>query len=84
MAVVPILKGDGQVIRAIRDRLIQQADNGLLHVDFCDLAQQSLNYEQYTDKLRKTPGDGLKYLGIAICGPHKKVNSLTGSIGLLQ
>ena len=83
-AVVPILKGDDKLIRAIRDQLIQQADDGLFHVDFCDLAQQSRDYEHYTDKLRVTPGDGLNYLGIAICGPDKKVNSLTGSIGLLR
>ena len=83
-AVVPILKGDGTLIRAIRDKLVRQADDGLFHVDFCDLAQRCHDYDQYTLTLRSTPGEDLNYLGIAICGPAKKVNALTGSLGLLR
>ena len=33
---------------------------------------------------QKADGEAISYLGICLCGPQKKVNSLTGSIGLLR
>jgi hypothetical protein len=83
-AVVPVLKGDGARIRALRERLIHMACDDLYFVDFCDVAQKSVSYEEYLDRLRQVPADRLAYLGIAICGPDKQVNALTGNIGLLR
>ena len=83
-AVVPVLKGNDTLIRALRDKLLQMESEALFFVDFCDVAQQCVDYEDYLDKLRRTPDAELAYLGIAICGPDKAVNSLTGSIGLLR
>ena len=82
--VIPVLKGDRIRIRFLRDRLLQMDRDDLFHVDFCDVAQQSVDYGDYTAKLQQTASDDLNYLGIAICGPDKAVNALTGSIGLLR
>jgi hypothetical protein len=81
---VPVLKGDAQRIRGLRDRLVNLGNGDLFFVDFCDLAQQSRDYGHYATQMRKTPSDGLNYLGIAICGPDKVVTSLTGNLGLLR
>ena len=83
-AVVPVLKGNNDLIGNIRHKLIQMECDELFYVDFCDVAQKSVDYADYINELRKTPADDLAYLGIAICGPDKKVNSLTGSLGLLR
>ena len=42
------------------------------------------NYEEYISKISEVTAKGLKYDGIAIYGDKKKVNKLTGSIGLLR
>lgn len=81
---IPILKGEREAIAAMRDRLLGMADRDLYYVDFCDVAQRSRDYGHYTDRMQKTPGDRLTYLGIAICGPEKTVNSLTGNAPLLR
>ena len=79
---IPVLKGDEERIRSMRDGLLQMRDEDLFFVDFCDVAQQSRDYEQYANTLKQTASDELKYLGIAIYGPKKKVNSLTGNAAL--
>ena len=83
-AVVPILKGDSDLIANIRRKLIRMEGDELYSVDFCDVAQKCVDYEDYLEELGRTPADDLAYLGIAICGSDKKVNSLTGSLGLLR
>lgn len=81
---VPVLKGDAERIRSLRDRLVNLDNGDLFFVDFCDVAQQSKDYGHYASRLRQTPADRLSYLGIAICGPDKAVTSLTGNLGLLR
>jgi hypothetical protein len=81
---IPVLKGDAQRIRLLRDRLEELANGKLFFVDFCDIAQRSKDYGHYASRLQQTPADGLNYLGIAICGPDRTVNSLTGNMGLLR
>lgn len=53
-------------------------------VDFNNIAQRSLDYEDYGRLLAATEGEALTYLGVCLYGPQKKVNSLTGNIGLLR
>jgi len=83
-ANIPILRGDAEIIRALKTRLSQNGHGELYYVDFCDVAQKCKDYADYTALLAATPADELNYLGIAICGPDKQVNSLTGSLGLLR
>ena len=80
---IPLLKGNSELIRSLRNTL---ADNGgdIFFVDFCDVAQQSKSYDEYSATLQERSGEELSYLGLAICGPTKKVKKLTGNIGLLR
>jgi len=81
---VMILRGDGECIRSLRQRLLQRDTADLFFVDFCDVAQQSKHYDDYRSRMEATPAGDLQYLGLAIYGPERQVNSLTGGIGLLR
>ncbi len=81
---IPLLKGESDSIRAIRNKLLTANTDDIFFVDFCDLAQQSKNYEEYRAKLQQSSSAQLTYLGIAIYGPSEKVRKLTGNIGLLR
>lgn len=81
---VPILKGDGERIRAIREKLYEPDFSDLTVVDFSDLAQSCRTYDEFIGKMRVTPESDLRYFGIAICGDKKKVNRLTGNMPLLR
>lgn len=48
------------------------------------LAQGCRAYDEFIDKMGQTPERDLRYLGVALCGPKKKVNQLTGSMPLLR
>ncbi len=81
---VPILRGSPEDIRQIREKLYQPDFQDLTAVDFSDLAQGCRTYDEFIEKMGRIPESNLQYLGVAICGPKKKVNKLTGSIPLLR
>lgn len=81
---VPILKGNAQLIKEIRERLYESEFQELLVVDFSNVAQGCTDYDDYTIKLSKTTQSELQYFGIALCGSKKLINKLTGSIPLLR
>ncbi|SMO91520.1 DUF2000 domain-containing protein [Melghirimyces algeriensis] len=80
---IPILKGDKSNIKALRDTIGAEHPD-LLLVDFSNAAQTTKNYEDYIHKMAQCAQDDLEYLGIAIYGEKRKVNKLTGSLGLLR
>lgn len=81
---VPILKGDSEVIRKIRNKAIENYDNEVDIIDFTDIAQKSMTYEDYMENYKNTNSNQLTYLGITLCGNKKIINKLTGSLGLLR
>lgn len=81
---VPVLRGSREDIRALREQLYQPEFQELTVVDFSDLAQSCKTYGEFIQRMGRTPEDSLRYLGVAICGPKKKVNQLTGSMPLLR
>lgn len=81
---VPILKGSPEAIKEIREKLYQPEFRDLSVVDFSDLAQGCKTYEEFIEKMAAVPESSLQYFGVAICGPKKKVNKLTGSMPLLR
>lgn len=81
---VPILKGNAESMQMIRERLYEPEFSDLTVVDFSDLAQGCKTYEEFIKKMTLVSETELRYFGIAICGAKKKVNKLTGSMGLLR
>ena len=81
---VPILKGDGELLKTIRERLYEPEFADVTAVDFSDLAQGCKTYGEFVEKMGNASEEELNYLGIAICGAKKKVNKLTGSMALLR
>jgi len=81
---VPILKGNPEMLRTIREKLYGPEFADVTVVDFSDLAQGCKTYAEFIEKMGKTPETDLNYLGIALCGPKKKVNKLTGNMPLLR
>ncbi len=80
---VPILKGNAESIKAIREKLYEPGFSDLTAVDFSDLAQGCKTYDEFIDKMKEASEIDLNYFGIAIFGAKKKVNKLTGSMPLL-
>lgn len=81
---VPVLKGSPDSIKEIREKLYQPDFQDLTVVDFSDLAQGCKTYAEFIEEMGNMPESTLQYFGIAICGPKKKVNKLTGSMPLLR
>ena len=81
---IPILKGDSVKIKELIEKLYTEEFSDLLVVDFSNAAQTTKNYEEYTQKTATFSANDLEYLGLALCGDKKKVNKLTGSMGLLR
>lgn len=81
---VPILKGNKDLIKQLRQRLYEEEFSTVLTIDFSDLAQGCKNYEAYIEKMKEASEMSLSYYGILLCGPKKKVNQLTGSLPLLR
>ncbi len=81
---VPILKGNMDSIKAIREKLYEPDFSELTVVDFSDLAHSCKTYDEFIGKMGTAAETDLNYFGIAICGAKKKVNKLTGNIPLLR
>lgn len=81
---IPILKGDQELLKELRERLYQPEFDRLTVVDFSDIAQSCNTYDAFMAKMANTPQAGLRYFGVAICGDKKLVNQLTGNMPLLR
>lgn len=81
---VPILRGTRPVLKELRETLCQPGFQDLTVVDFSQLAQGCRTYGEFIEKMGQAPESALEYIGVAICGPKKKVNKLTGSMPLLR
>ena len=81
---VPILKGNGESIKAIRERLYEPEFSDVTVVDFSDLAQGCKTYDEFAGKMKDAAEEDLNYFGIAMCGAKKKINKLTGQMPLLR
>lgn len=81
---VPVLRGDRKKLREIREKLHRPGYQELTVADFSDLAQGCKTYDEFIRKMAATAEAELRYLGLAICGPKKLVDQLTGSLPLLR
>lgn len=81
---IPILKGNTEILKALRTKLFEPQFAELTVVDFSDLAQGCKTYDEFTHKMANTLEAKLNYIGIAICGNKKQINKLTGNMPLLR
>lgn len=78
---IPVLKS--QDLNKLREHL-KLHEPELFIVDLADHTQTQPTFEDYTEAFAATPIDEQVYLGLAVYGPKKLVNSYTGSLGLLR
>ena len=81
---VPILKGSPERLKIPREALYAPEFQDVTVVDFSDLAQSCKTYPEFLSKMHTAAEADLSYFGVALCGPKKKVNKLTGSLPLLR
>lgn len=81
---IPLLAGSKEQIRSIRAAIGTGSNSDVTVIDFSEVAQKCRDYESYVDILSSYTASRLAYLGICLYGPDKKVNKLTGSLGLLR
>ena len=81
---VPVLRGTAESLQSLRQRLGQPEFRDLTVADFSQLAQSCRTYREFQEKMARTAGEDLRYLGLAICGDKRKVSRLTGSLPLLR
>jgi len=81
---IPVLGANREQIKEIRDKMFDEAYSDITVIDFSEVAQRSLEYDNYIKMLSCLPSSDIYYLGICLYGPKKQVNKLTGNIGLLR
>ena len=81
---VPVLKGEPERLKTLRQRLREAEFSEVTAVDFSDLAQSCRTYMEFQEKMQAVPEDGLQYLGLGLYGPKKLIDRLTGSLPLLR
>lgn len=81
---VPILKANSDKINELRQKLFGEEFSDVSVIDFSNVAQETYTYDDYLACMQKSGNSDLVYYGIAIEGPKKKVNKLTGSLPLLR
>ncbi len=81
---IPVLGGSRQQIKDVRDLMFDRSHSEITVIDFSEVAQKCLEYEDYIRTLSCLPSSDIYYLGICLYGPKKKVNKLTGNLGLLR
>lgn len=81
---IPILKGNENLLFNLREKLYKKNYRDILIADFSNLAQGCKTYEEFIQKMQNTEYNELKYYGILLFGDKKKINKLTGNLGLLR
>ena len=81
---VPILRGDAEQIRSIRETLYGDGYQDVIVADFSDVAQCCKNYGEYIGNAAQADESEWRYFGLGLCGPKKLVSRLTGSMPLLR
>lgn len=81
---IPILTLSKEEIKEKYDMLLENNNPDIKIIGFNDVAQKSLNYDDYEMKLSSTVKDQMSYLGLCLYGPKKEINKITGSLKMLR
>ena len=79
---LPILKANQETLASIYQKVQTMED--VYFVDFTNIAQSCLDYDDYIQKMKKATQETIEYYGIALLGPKKSINRLSGSLPLLR
>lgn len=79
---IPVLAADGDGLKGIYARAADATDVEI--IDFNTIAQECRDYTHYRERLSATPTEDLCFSGLCLAGPPKKINGLTGSLGLFR
>lgn len=78
---IPVLGAPADDLSAVRDKAIAA---GLEVVDFPVQGQETTDYAEFQHLVSKTDPSELRYLGVMIYGPKKKVSRIVGRYSLLR
>lgn len=81
---VPVLKASCEKIKSIRNLIFEEEYSEIDCIDFSNVAQECMTYEDYTSTMQTSSNDDLIYMGIALVGNKKKINKLSGNLPLLR
>ena len=78
---LPVLAADAETLNRLHQDSLDHPDITVL--DVTDAAVSSRDYDTYTQRLQN-PERGWRPLGLALSGPRRQVDRLTGRLGLLR
>jgi hypothetical protein len=78
---VPILSASGSTLR---DIFLKARGSNVHALDMNNRAQEAHTLDEYRKMLAETGTEALSYAGIALYGPKKDVNKLTGNLKLFR
>ncbi|TCO68799.1 DUF2000 domain-containing protein [Marinisporobacter balticus] len=81
---IPILALSKEELKNKYDEILEKKDEDIKIIGFSDVAQKSLSYDDYENKLILTGKEQINYLGLCIYGLKKKVNKLTSNFKMLR
>jgi hypothetical protein len=79
---LPILKTTSLMLSKIKEAAALEPE--ILVIDFSEQAQMAKTRDEYLESIRNVPSAEIRYLGLALCGDKRKVNSITGSLPLVK
>jgi hypothetical protein len=71
-------------LKVFQDELPEVDKVELIVFGFNQVAQQTMNYNEYHMKLRKTKQEYIRLLGACLYGKRKKIYKLTGNFRMLR
>ncbi len=78
---VPTLVASGEQLRQLKAGADERE---LTVVGFNEVARRSRDYVEYLDALAATEPQDVEYVGVAVLGPRRDVNRLTGKLALMR
>lgn len=79
---IPVLKADAARLRELREAAASRAD--VVVQDINQVARTSRSYDQYLATMSGTKAEDLDYTALAIHGPRRTIDSLTGALALYR
>lgn len=80
---MPVLGASPEKLRDIIMEVVHGAQDDILIFDFNNFSQQAKTYEEYTSLIQNSSTDEILYMGIALCGNKKSVNSIIKGLKLI-